>query len=604
MGAVIAARLSEDPTISVCLLEAGEEPPPVELMPAGCAALRGSSADWNFSAEAGKCALGFIEPGMMFAPRGKMLGGSSGINYMAYVRGHPGDFDSWAKNGATGWSYEEVLPYFKKSEAFSVPEHVERQYFQVDTSCHSEYGPMGVSVREPILKGALDFVKACQADGLPIIDYNGRTRGGPTGGVSLFQTSTKHGKRTSTFRAYLEPIKGRSNLKIFTGSHATKILFQGSRAIGLQYVDATKQTCTVFASREVVLSAGAYGSPQLLLCSGIGPRSELESLGIECKLESSHVGKHLKDHFQLGLLYHAPDVGISVREVVMSMGPSVLEESGVLPTNSEHELDGMKIIRTKSQELLDKWHSTGAGLPASSLYDATCFYNSGLGDPHSHDCQLAVLLCGYSVDMWSNLFKTDLIKYFGSAAEAKRLLAPDRENVILLANPVLPRSEGYITLKTSNPLAAPKINSNYFQDPHDMKVLISSVRRLLAIANKWPGKGLGKLHIPHMIKERHNYRDGDPLTDELIEDFAYHFCWTVYHPVSTCRMGDVVDYSLRLKGLEGLRVADASIMPDMISGNTNAACIMIGEKAAELIAMDHNLSLKQFVGKFVRNSKL
>src|SRR5262245_51358419 len=191
-GAVVAARLSEDPTCRVALLEAGGPPPPIESMPAACPPLQQNpDTDWMYTADAGGCGLG-LEGGRMMVPRGKMLGGSSGINYMAYVRGHPGDFDSWAAGGATGWSYDEVLPYFRKSEGLAPSGDI-----VVDTDAHNTGGPLGVSVRAPVLAGAQEFVDAAVAAGIPQGDYNGRDRGGPAGVVSLLQTTTRDGKRSS-----------------------------------------------------------------------------------------------------------------------------------------------------------------------------------------------------------------------------------------------------------------------------------------------------------------------------------------------------------------------------------------------------------------------
>ena len=196
--------------------------------------------------DAGKVGLGRMEPGTMGQPRGKMLGGSTSLNYMAYVRGHPGDFDSWAKDfGATGWSFADVLPYFKKSEALVAPSHAPAGMVGIEDGAHGTDGPMGVSVRAPIIDAAQNFMRACHADGLPTIDYNGTTRGGPAGGCSLFQTTTKDGKRTSTYQAFLEPVMGRPNLKVYTGAHATKLVLAGGRATGVEFRIASGETVRV-----------------------------------------------------------------------------------------------------------------------------------------------------------------------------------------------------------------------------------------------------------------------------------------------------------------------------------------------------------------------
>ena len=304
-GAVIAARLTEDPSCRVLLLEAGGRPPAEEMIPAACSALQQNpQTDWMFTADAGRCGRA-LKGGRMMMPRGKMLGGSSGINYMAYVRGHPGDFDVWAKGGASGWSYRDVLPYFKKSEGLAMSEDI-----LIDAQAHSTAGPLGVSVRAPVLPGAREFVDAAVAAGIPRGDYNGRDRGGPGGVVSLFQTSTRSGKRSSTYHAFLEgETESRPNLTIITQAHVTRVVLEGAAghrvATGVEYRIGSGETRPAFATKEVVLSGGAIGSPHLLLLSGIGPRAELEAAGIACQVDAPHVGKHLKDHLHVGLFFPA-----------------------------------------------------------------------------------------------------------------------------------------------------------------------------------------------------------------------------------------------------------------------------------------------------------
>ena len=301
-GAVVAARLSEDPTCRVALLEAGGAPPPQEAMPAACPALQLNPAtDWMYTADAGGCGLGLTDRRMM-VPRGKMLGGSSGINYMAYVRGHPGDFDSWAAGGATGWSYDDVLPYFKKSEGLAPSGDI-----VVDADAHNTEGPLGVSVRAPVLTGAQDFVDAAVAAGIPCGDYNGRDRGGRDGVVSLLQTTTRDGKRSSTYHAFLEgDVEQRPNLEVICGAHVTRVILEGEpgdlRATGVEYRTADGELAVARAAKEVVLSAGAVGSPHILMLSGVGPKGELEAVGVPCLLDAPDVGKHLKDHLQVGLV--------------------------------------------------------------------------------------------------------------------------------------------------------------------------------------------------------------------------------------------------------------------------------------------------------------
>jgi choline dehydrogenase len=535
----------------------------------------------------------------MMMPRGKMLGGCSGINYMAHVRGHPGDYDAWAAAGAEGWSYADVLPYFKKSEGF-----VGSADIVVDEEAHNARGPLSVSVRQPVLPGASAFVAAVEATGVRRGDYNGRDRLAAEGVVSLLQTTTRQGKRASTYHAYLEgEAEARPNLTILTHVHVTRVLLEsaatGPIATGVEYRKADGSTAALFASKEVVLSAGAIGSPHLLMLSGVGPKAALEAVGVRCQVDAQHVGKHLKDHIQVGLNYPAPGAGVSMLQMGISMGPDALRApAGPLPADPAQdaqlppELAG---LRDEALRRITQWATTGESLVSSSLYDAAAWYSTGLGDTHTHDAQLAIFVCGYNEDIWRHCLRVDTNKFFADPAAS---LAPDAETVILLANPVQPHSEGEVVLASADPTAHPDTRMNYLADPHDVKVVLSILRRLLDVAAHWPNPGqLGALRVPPFLADKHSYRDGDAITDALLEDMARHYATTVYHPTSTCRIGEVVDAKLRVHGVQNLRVADASVMPNVISGNTNAACIMIGEKCAELIARDHGVKLAELVGR-------
>lgn len=597
-GAVIAARLSEDPTCTVALVEAGGPPPAEELMPAACSALQlNPETDWMYTADAGEAGLGLAE-GRMMMPRGKMLGGSSGINYMAYVRGHPGDFDSWAADGADSWSYDDVLAYFKKSEGLAPSGDI-----VVDADAHNTEGPMGVSVRSPVIGGAREFVAAAVAAGIPAGDYNGRDRGGPAGVVSLLQTTTREGKRSSTYHAFLEAVvEQRANLEVISHAQVTRVLLDSSAdqltAVGVEYLAADGQNATVKADREVVLSAGAIGSPQIMMLSGIGPRDELEAVGVECRLDSPHVGKHLKDHVHVALVFPAPGVGVSMTEVGISMGPDALRApAGPLPADPADDADmpaELQALKQEAERRITEWATTGTGLVSSSLYEACAWFSTGLGDDHTHDAQIGFFVCGYNPDIWQAILRVDPDEYFDDPAQR---LAPDAESMIVLANPVQPRSEGEIVLASADPTAHPDIRMNYFSDPHDMPVMIAIMRRVLDIVANWPGdREIGPVLIPPALAAKHGHSAGDTPSDALLEDLARHYAWTVYHPTSTCAMGKVVDERLRVDGVANLRVADASVMPNVVSGNTNAASIMIGEKAAEMIATDHGVALDEFVG--------
>ncbi len=597
-GAVIAARLSEDPDCTVALVEAGGKPPPAELMPAACATLQlDPETDWMYTADPGGAGLGLTDRRMMM-PRGKMLGGSSGINYMAYVRGHPGDFDSWARAGATGWSYDDVLPYFKKSEGLSASGDI-----VVDADAHDADGPLGVSVRAPVITGAREFVEAAAASGIPVGDYNGRDRGGASGVVSLLQTTTRDGKRSSTYHAFLEgSAEERPNLEVISGAQVTRLVLDGDgdgvTARGVEFRRADGSTDTVRAAKEIVLSAGAIGSPHLLLVSGVGPRAELEAVGVECRVDAPEVGKHLKDHLQVPLVRPAPGAGVSMTELGISMGPDALRApAGPLPADPADDADlvpELAALRDEAERRLTEWATTGRGLVSSSMYEAAAWFSTGLGDEHTHDAQVAMFACGYNEQLWKALLRVEPSEFF---AEPEVALAADAESVIILANPVQPHSEGEITLASADPTVDPEIRMNYFDDPHDMRVMVATLRAALRIADHWPEhRALGPLLVPPALAEQHGHVIGDEPSDELLEDLARHYSFTVYHPTSTCRIGSVVDERLRVHDVAGLRVADASVMPNIVSGNTNAAAIMIGEKAAEMIAADHGIALTELVG--------
>ena len=596
-GAVIAARLSEDPSVRVALIEAGGPPPPAELMPAAVASLQlNPETDWMYTGDAGGVGRGLAD-GRMMVPRGKMLGGSSGLNYMAYVRGHPGDFDAWADGGARGWAYDDLLPYFKKSEGFQPSGDI-----VIDPDAHNTDGPLGVSVRAPVIPAAQQFVDAAKATGIPTGDYNGRDRARPEGVASLFQTTTRNGRRSSTFHAFLEPVMdARDNLVVLPRSRVQRILLEDSAdglvATGVEYRTADGAVDTVTATREVVLSAGAIGSPQLLMLSGVGPEDELAEVGIPCRLDLPDVGKHLKDHLHAPMVFEAPGIGLNMTEVALSLGPDALRApAGPLPADPADDAalpPDLAGLKAEAERRLAEWTTTGRSLVSSSLYDAGLWYSTGLGDEHTHDAQIGFLVCGYTADLWRSLFRVDPDVYFD---DASKRLALDAEVVVMLPNPVQPHSEGEVRLASSDPDEPPIISLNYFDDPHDATVMVAVMRRALEIVANWPVPGMGSLLVPPKLAESHGYSRGDVPSDDLLEDLARHYALTVYHETSTCRMGDVVDSDLRVKGVHRLRVADASVMPNVTSGNTNAPAIMIGEKAAELIAATHGMTLSETVG--------
>ena len=251
-------------------------------------------------------------------------------------------------------------------------------------------------------------------------------------------------------------------------------------------------------------------------------------------------------------------------------------------------------LKEEADRQLNEWFTTGHGLPSSSLYDAVAFFSTRLGDEHTHDAQLGFIPTGFNDDLYRRCLRIDPDDLF---EDAERALGPEAESMIVLANPVQPHSEGEIVLASVDPLAPPDIRMNYFDDPHDMRVMVAVVRKALDVVAHWPSQSkIGPWRVPMALAAKHGHVHGQDPSDALIEDMARHYSLTVYHLTSTCRIGSVVDPRLKVLGVEGLRVADASIMPNVVSGNTNAASIMIGEKAAELVASDHGVSLREQVG--------
>jgi choline dehydrogenase len=596
-GAVIAARLSEDPTVRIALIEAGDRPPERELMPAACASLQlDPETDWMFWADPGKAGLG-LKNRQMRTPRGKMLGGSSGINYMVWVRGHPEDFDHWAELGAEGWGYDDVLPTFKRMEDL-----VPSNEIAIDQDAHGRGGPVGVAVRSPMIPATRQFIQAAESAGIPRGDYNGNGRLNPAGVSSAHQTNTRKGKRSSTYHAYLEgEAEARPNLTIITHALVTRVVLDGDgntlTATGIEYRDGTGAVHVVHASKDVILSAGAIGSPHILMLSGIGPRRELEMAELPVRHELPDVGKHLKDHPFVPMTFRAPGIGVTLNEIVLSMGPDVLRApNGRLPADAAddvHLSEELTDLKAEASLRLEEWRATGSGLASSSWNDASAFYSTGLGARYSHDAQISFMAGGVDIGLIGSQLNMDTSIY---TKDADTVLGPESENVYLVVQLQLPRSEGHIVVQNADPQTPPAINMNYYADPVDLKVMVAVMRRSLDIVAHWPGANKpGAWIAPPELARKHGHVPGEPPSDALLENTALHFSHTTYHISCTCRIGSVVDPRLRVYGVKNLRVADASVMPEITSGNINAVVIMIGEKAAEMIAADHGVERRETV---------
>ncbi len=519
-GSTLAARLTEDPNIRVCLLEAGGKGDHILIRtPAAVVAMlpgRPKISNWAFRTVA--------QPGLNgrkgYQPRGKALGGSSAINAMLYVRGHKSDYDGWADLGCNGWSWDDVLPYFRKSE------NNERG----EDAFHGAAGPLQVSEQKSPRPITRAFVEAgTQMKHRAVADFNA----GDNEGIGLYQVTQFHdpaqnGERCSAAAAYLFPAMGRPNLTVITNAQATKILFQGKRATGVTYRQG-KTDKQVLAGKEVILCGGTFNSPQLLQLSGVGRPADITSHGIAMVHELPGVGQNLQDHLDVTLAYKTKDTD--------SFGIGIAGTIGLI----KHILN---------------WRKTGTGMMATPFAEGAAFLKT---DP--------------------TLDRPDVQLHFVIALveeHARKLHLGYGFSCHVCA--VYPHSRGAVTLQSRDPMAAPAIDPKFLSDPRDLATAIKGARLTRDI-----------LQAPALAKYRHKELFGirDNMTDADWEAHIRAHADTIYHPVGTCKMGvddmAVVDPQLRVRGLKGLRVVDASIMPKLIGGNTNAPTIMIAEKAADMI---------------------
>ncbi|CAH0994609.1 Alcohol dehydrogenase [acceptor] [Emticicia aquatica] len=518
-GCVLANRLSKNPNNKVLLLEAGGPDKKMEIhIPAGYAKLHRSEVDWKFSTEPQKHVLNR----RIYLPRGKTLGGSSSTNAMAYVRGNKEDYNDWSKFGNKGWSYEEVLPYFKKSE------HNE----QIQNSYHSNDGLLNVTFAKGFDTPFSDaFIKACVQCGIPENhDYNGEKQEG----TGRFQFTIKDVKRNSAATAFLKPAMNRPNLKVITNAHTKQVLIENDRAVGVEYFTGKTGTEKVFADKEVILSAGAFASPQLLMLSGVGDAEELKKHGIECKKNLPGVGKNLQDH--------------------LFSGVSALSNQQL---GQNHHLKPLNQLKGLMQYFFQK----KGVLTISPLESFVFGMTDDSPDRVNYQFHFASLQIGsdYKTDMYDiNTFQHD-------------------DGFTILPTLLRPESRGYVTLGSNNAFDAPVIQPNFLEAEQDQITLLKAAKKAMEVMQAPAFDAYRKEMIT----------PPDRSSDDAIMLHLKKQLETVYHPVGTCKMGNdemaVVDDQLRVKGIEGLRVIDASIMPTIVSGNTNAPVYMIAEKGAEMI---------------------
>jgi choline dehydrogenase len=506
-GCVVASRLTEDPNTTALLLEAGGPDDREEIhIPVAFGKLFKTECDWGYYTESQP----HLNNRRLFWPRGKMLGGTSSHNAMVYIRGHGYIYDRWAAAGNTGWGYDDVLPYFKKSQ------HQERGASQY----HGVGGPLNVADQRDTNPLSCAFVDACVERGFPRNDdFNGPVQEG----FGYYQVTQKEGRRCSTATAFLRPAMDRPNLTVQTHALATRVLFEGTRAVGVAYL-LNGETHEVHVTKEVILSGGAINSPHLLLLSGVGPAAQLAALDIPVVVDLPGVGQNLQDHLSVFINYECTEP-ISLANAATAA--ALLEyqhfRKGPLSSNVG-EAGGY--VKTRPE------------LPLPDLqffFGPTWFIEHGFVQPEGHGFTFVPTL-------------------------------------------LLPESRGSVRLRSRDPQEHPLIQPNYLASEADLETLVTGVKIIRPLADT-------KAFAPFVGKE---FEPGSQVqSDDDIRAFIRNRAETLYHPVGTCKMGvdpmAVVDPRLRVHGTQGLRVADASIMPLITNGNTNAPSIMVGEKAADLL---------------------
>ncbi len=512
-GCVLADRLSADPSVQVCLIEAGPRDNSALIhTPMGLVGLIGSSKyNWCFDTEPQQ----YLGNRRLFWPRGKTLGGSSSINAMVYIRGHARDYDEWAASGNPGWAWNDLQPLFKEHE------NNERG----PSRMHGAGGPLNVAdVRDPNPLASVFIAAGAQAGVPRNTDFNGIEQEG----VGFYQVTQKNGKRWSSAKAFLSRTAGRANLTVLTGARATRVITENRRAVGVE-IERHGSRELLRCRREVILCGGAVNSPQLLMLSGIGPRQEIEKHGIKLVHELPGVGQNLQDHL---------DATVMIRD------------------RSKQSVGLALSFIPRAIVGFFRYLFSGRGFLASNVAESGGFARLA-ADSERPDVQFHFL------PTFLRDHGRKLVAGYGCTLHVCQLR---------------PRSRGYIGLNSADPLADPLIQPNYLQHPDDRAAMIAAVRlaRRVFAAPAFAAVNGGEVEPGSAVQ-----------SDEQILADIQRRAETIYHPIGTCKMGQdamaVVDPELRVHGIEGLRVADASIMPTLIGGNTNAPCMIIGEKAARMI---------------------
>lgn len=549
-GCAVANRLSENTKWNVLLIEAGQHENFLMDIPMMVYFLQAYSINWAYKTERSETSCLAMNNNQCNWPRGKVMGGSSVLNYMVYTRGNKRDYDGWSEMGNVGWDYQNVSHYFRKLENNIVdgatPGH------------HGKNGPVTVSRIQYKSHSAKAFVEAGVEAGLPYVDYNGPEQVG----FSYLQATIKNGTRQSTNVAYLYPLVNRKNLHVKKNSLVTKLLIDGNKNVYGVELNSRGKTYTVKATKEVILSAGAINTPQILMLSGIGPSKHLRQLGIE-PIVNAAVGYNLMDHIAPGAL-------------TFGINSTTLKRSQIFDL-----------------ETFGRYTSTLAGPIASpGGIEALAFYDTeNPNDPKAYP-DLELLHFGGAINIDPILHRN-----FGIRETLYDQIFPtmdEFENNFTVASMVMrPKSRGRIKLRSTNPLDYPMILPNYLSDPYDVEIAIRGIRKMIALLETKAFKEMNVTLMELPFTECKNFTFS---SDAYWECFTRHFTFTIYHYCGTAKMGPatdrraVVDPTLKVYGVQGLRVADASIMPEIITGHTNAPAIMIGEKAADMIKETWKLS--------------